>query len=168
MRTQLKLKLLKLRYRCGLAKGTPNVTFTMKNGVAVSIACFNLEKFRPLREMCAHKYGLVENVIREARVVTCDNVALYTALSTSTWKCQNTYVITFNLPSTSIYALFKPPKLGRLIGQLASMHVGKALRLCDVIVFNNEAILNNDADAHMILNAIRHNLDLPVARLIYA
>jgi hypothetical protein len=164
MNFRLKLELLNLRCQNRLfQKGK----LTLENGLTVSITRLSLKKCTYLREACTQKYEHIENTLRTNLFMATD-MKLYSHLAGLTlWKYRGSCVATFNLPSTPIHAIFHKSDAANFVLKLASMQLKEAFSLCDVIVFNEIVISDEDANISLALNAIRHNLDLPVACLVY-
>ena len=160
---RLRIKFLARRCRSRLLRGG---TLKLENGLSVSLSPADVPKFAFLLTACNKKYKRVEKktlIMSHAKT----DMRLYTRLfSVSLWP-HDYFVATFNLPSIPVHALFSSSHLNDLIEKLASMNVEAALEECDVFIFNEAMMSNKAAGFPLVARAIKNNLDLPLAFLVY-
>ena len=155
----LKSGLFKLRCKIPFVEGK----IELKNGLSVSIAGSNREKFKVVREACARKYRRIERLLTDAGFVAHMDMKLYKNLkSLIRENFDKTSIAMFDIPATPLYVIFRDSKLEDLAEKLKEMRLAEALGLCEVILFTDAVISNADTSLPLVIKAIRDKFCLPI------
>jgi len=164
-----KAKYAAITLRCQLLKR--GYTLKLESGVTMSISRLDCKKFEGIRQNCNHQLAQINKKIRNnwMNMQSSDvDTKLRGDLRAILFnKYRNFYVLTFNFPSTSFQVLANGWWLNSIIKSALAMQFEDVFELCKMVFHEEQLISTEKVNLQPILGAIKHNVDPPLASLVY-
>ena len=164
-----KMKYATITLRCQLLKR--GFTLKLESGVTMSISRLDCKKFEDIRQNCNRQWAQINEKIKNnwmnMQSGDVDTELRGDLMAILFNRYRNFRVLTFNFPSTSFRVLASGWWLNSIIESARAMQLEAMFELCKMVFHEGQLISTEKVNLQPILSAIKHNVDPPLASLVY-